>query len=308
MSETEIRQKILAELQVHKINPMNDVLFKFIFGKEERKGITIDFLNAVLEESLEHPIKDIRFTQTEQVPQDDGGKLTRFDVACELDSGEMIDVEVQVINYQNMQRRTLYYWSQMYLTGILSGEDYAELRPAITINILAFNILPQANPHAMYSIYNAKTGDRLNRDMELHFLEIPKFTYKPVREMTKMERWLAYFANKLNEQEREELAMSEAAIGNAYDAAGAFMMNPQDRMNYVSRQMAIMDYNSGMNAAEKRGEARGEARGELRGRNEEQTRFSKLIQLLKADGREEEVFQMAANPELLQKLYQEFHL
>ena len=29
-------------------NPMNDVLFKFIFGKEERKKITINFLNAVL--------------------------------------------------------------------------------------------------------------------------------------------------------------------------------------------------------------------------------------------------------------------
>ena len=292
MSETEIRQKILAELQVHKINPMNDVLFKFIFGKEERKGITIDFLNAVLEESLEHPIKDICFTQTEQVPQDDGGKLTRFDVACELDSGEMIDVEVQVINYQNMQRRTLYYWSQMYLTGILSGEDYAELRPAITINILAFNILPQAEPHAMYSIYNAKTGDRLNRDMELHFLEIPKFTHKPVREMTKMERWLAYFANKLNEQEREELAMSEAAIRGAYDATGAFMMNPQDRMNYVNRQMAIMDYNSGMNAAEKRGEAR----------------TAVLMQRLIADGRTEDALKASSDTEYRNKLYKELDI
>ena len=291
-------QLYLFAEQVHRLKTLRE------FGKEERKGITIDFLNAVLEASLEHPIKEIRFTQTEQVPQDDGGKLTRFDVACELDSGEMIDVAVQVINYQNMQRRTLYYWSQMYLMGILSGEDYAELRPAITINILAFNILPQAEPHAMYSIYNAKTGDRLNKDMELHFLEIPKFTHKPVRKMTKMERWLAYFANKLSEQEREELAMSEAAIGNAYDATGAFMMNPQDRMNYVNRQMAIMDYNSGMNAAEKRGEARGEARG----KNEERTRFSKLIQILKANGREEEVFRMAANPEFLQQLYQEFHL
>jgi predicted transposase/invertase (TIGR01784 family) len=287
-----MRQKILAELQAHKINPMNDVLFKFIFGKEERKGITIDFLNAVLEESLEHPIKDIRFTQTEQVPQDDGGKLTRFDVACELDSGEMIDVEVQVINYQNMQRRTLYYWSQMYLTGILSGEDYAELRPAITINILAFNILPQAEPHAMYSIYNAKTGDRLNRDMELHFLEIPKFTHKPVREMTKMERWLAYFANKLNEQEREELAMSEAATRGAYDATGAFMMNPQDRMNYVNRQMAIMDYNSGMNAAEKRGEAR----------------MAVLMQRLIADGRTEDALKASSDAEYRNKLYKELDI
>lgn len=300
MSETEMRQKILAELQAHKINPMNDVLFKFIFGKEERKGITIDFLNAVLEESLEHPIQNIRFTQTEQVPQDDGGKLTRFDVACELDSGAMIDVEVQVINYQNMQRRTLYYWSQMYLTGILSGEDYAELRPAITINILAFTILPQAEPHAMYSIYNAKTGDRLNRDMELHFLEIPKFMHKPVREMTKMERWLAYFGNKLSEQEREELAMSEAAIGNAYDAAGAFLRNPQDRMNYVSRQMAIMDYNSGMNAAEKRGEARGETRGEAR--------MAALVQRLITDGRTGDALKASSDAEYRNALYKEMNL
>ncbi len=46
--------------------------------------------------------------------------------------------------------------------------------------------------------------------MELHFLEIPKYTHKPISEMTKMERWLTYFANQLNKQEREELAMSEA--------------------------------------------------------------------------------------------------
>ena len=312
MGEKALTEQVLSGLDARQANPMNDVLFKFIFGKEERKGITIDFLNAVLEESLEHPIKDIRFTQTEQVPQDDGGNLTRFDVACELDSGEMIDVEVQVINYQNMQRRTLYYWSQMYLTGILRGEDYAELRPAITVNILAFSLLSQAEPHAMYSIYYAKTGDRLNRDMELHFLEIPKFAHKPVREMTKMERWLAYFANKLSEQEKEELAMSEVAIGNAYDAAGAFLMNPQDRMNYVNRQMAIMDYNSGMNAAEKRGEARGEARGEKRGekrgerRGEDRT--AQLFAKLHAAGRDEEAFRAMTDASLRKKLFREFQL
>ena len=296
MQEKDLAARISDDLDAHRANPLNDVLFKFIFGKEERKGITIDFLNAVLEESLEHPIRDIHFTQTEQVPQDDGGKLTRFDVACELDSGEMIDVEVQVINYQNMQRRTLYYWSQMYLAGILSGEDYAELRPAITVNILAFRLLPQAEPHAMYSIYNAKTGDRLNRDMELHFLEIPKFTHKPVREMTKMERWLAYFANKLSEQEKEELAMSEAAINNAYAATDAFMMNPQDRMNYINRQMAIMDYNSGMIAAEKRGE------------EEANRKYSCLIKKLMTQKRFDDIGRIADDTKYREKLYQEFHI
>ena len=319
MSAAELNQRILADLRTHHINPMNDVLFKFIFGKDERKQITLDFLNAVLEESLGHTIKNLTFRPTEQIPQSDDGKLTRLDVACELDTGEFIDVEVQVINYHNMQRRTLYYWSQLYLLGIVSGQDYAVLRPAITINILAFTLFAQTDPHAMYSIYNMKTGERLNRDMELHFLEIPKFVNnlpkfvnKPVGEMTKMERWLAYFANQLNEQEKEELAMSEAAIRDAYAATGTFFKNPEETLRYVNRQMAIMDYNSSINAAEargeKRGEARGEKRGEARGEKRGEERMANLMQRLYAEGRNDDAIKAASDKTYRQKLYQELHI
>lgn len=44
----------------------------------------------------------------------------------------------------------------------------------------------------MWSIYNAETGDRLNKDFVFYFLEILKYTKlpkKPIHEMTKMERW-----------------------------------------------------------------------------------------------------------------------
>lgn len=119
---------------------------------------------------------------------------------------------------------------------------------------------------------------------------------KPISEMTKMERWLAYFANQLNKQEREELAMSEAAISNAYDAASAFMMNPQDRMSYVNRQMAIMDYNSGMNAAEERGEKTGEQR------------MSALMQKLLSDGRTQDALKATSDKEYRKKLYKEFSI
>ena len=142
--------------------------------------------------------------------------------------------------------------------------------------------------------------EEAQRQQLLDELEIPKYTHKPISEMTKMERWLAYFANQLNKQEREELAMSEAAIGNAYDAANAFMMNPQDRMNYVSRQMAIMDYNSGMNAAEERGEKRGEENGEQR--------MSALMQQLLSKGRMDDALKATSDKEYRQKLYKEFNL
>lgn len=237
-------------------NPLNDVLFKFIFGNNKRKRITIDFLNTILEHSLTHPIIDLTFAPTERNPEHEGDKLTRLDVACILDSGEQVDIEVQVVNAKDMSSRTLYYWSQMYMTSLLSGETYHDLKPCITVNILDFTLLPKKDPHSTYGVCELETGHRLNKDLELHFLEIPKYSLisqKPISQMTKMERWLAYFANQLDEKGKEELAMSESAIKEAMDAAKVFLSNTEGRRAYINRQMAIMDRQSQLEVAHKEG-------------------------------------------------------
>ena len=297
-------------------NPMNDVAFKFIFGKEERKQITIDFLNTVLHKSLAHEIRDISFRQTEMIPDSDDAKLSRLDIACELDTGELVDVEVQVINYNNMQRRTLFYWARLYLLSLTRGEGYNILRPAITINLLAFELLPQEEPVAMYSIYNIENGDRLNNDMELHFIELPKYIkapHKTIRESSKMERWLAYFANRLTSEEKEELAMSEPAIRDAMEAEKIFMSNPDDYLRYVNRQMALMDYRSGLEAAALEGIKRGIDQGRREGREEGRTEGRQLgiahiaMNMLRAGTPIATVAQMAELPEAVIRKMAEEH-
>ena len=239
---------LFPNLNEYNYNPMNDVLFKFIFGKEERKQITIDFLNAILEPSLGHPIKSLTFASTEMNPGHDNDKLTRLDVSCILDTHEQVDVEVQVLNEKNMNRRTLFYWAQMYLMSLPAGKTYNDLKPSITINLLDFTFLPQEGPHAMYGIYNKENGHQLTKDLELHFLEIPKYAKtaknKTIKEMTKMERWLAYFANQLDKTGKEELAMSEAAIQQAMEAARIFFNNTAERRQYINLEMARMDRES----------------------------------------------------------------
>lgn len=119
----------------------------------------------------------------------------------------------------------------------------------------------------LWSVYNIQTGDRLNKDLVLHFLEIPKFVklpVKPVRKMTKMERWLAFFANKLNAEEKEELIMSDAAIHDAMKAAREFMQNTAERRAYINREMAIIDYNTNTREAFEKGEEKGIKKGEKR--------------------------------------------
>jgi len=264
-------QRSVAQQQVendiaNKIyNPMNDVLFKFIFGKDERKNITIDLLNAILNRTGKQAIKDIQFKNSEIVPYYEDDKLTRLDIFCITEDETKIDVEVQLINKKDMERRSLFYWSQMYLMGLNKGDDYITLNPAITINILGHKIFPNEPLHSMYSIYNIETGRRLNEDLELHFLEVPKFQKKPIVEMTRIERWLAYFSNKLNTEEMEELAMSDATIKKAVNDTDIFMMDFEERLKYINRQMAIMDYNTDMRVSREEGHRAGLEEGHKAG-------------------------------------------
>jgi len=251
------KQQIENDIANKRYNPMNDVLFKFIFGRDERKNITIDLLNAILNRTGEQAIKDIHFKNSEIVPFYEDDKLTRLDIFCVTENEAKIDVEVQLINKKDMERRSLFYWAQMYLMGLQKGEKYNALNPAITINILGHTIFPKAPIHSMYSIYNIETGHRLNEDMELHFLEVPKFKKKPINKMTRIERWLAYFSNKLNNTEMEELIMSDAAIKNAVNDTGIFMQDIEERLKYINRQMAIMDYNTDMSVSREEGREEG---------------------------------------------------
>ncbi|WP_051533429.1 hypothetical protein [Anaerovibrio sp. RM50] len=68
-----------------------------------------------------------------------------------------------------------------------------------------------------------------------------------------MERWLAYFSNKLNTEEMEELAMSDATIKKAVNDTDIFMMDFEERLKYINRQMAIMDYNTDMSVSREEG-------------------------------------------------------
>ena len=75
-------------MEIERYNPMNDVLFKFIFGKEERKYITIDLINSMLDRKEENKVVDITFKNVEMIPLEIEGKLTRLDIFCILSTGE----------------------------------------------------------------------------------------------------------------------------------------------------------------------------------------------------------------------------
>ena len=109
--------------------------------------------------------------------------------------------------------------------------------------------------------YDIQSGHRLTDDLEIHFIEIPKFQVKSIKELKRLERWMAYFSNKLSEEEMEELAMSETAIREAIQAEHVFMQDEIERWQYEQREKAVRDYISGLDASWQEGMEEGLERG-----------------------------------------------
>ncbi|UQZ83005.1 PD-(D/E)XK nuclease family transposase [Paenibacillus konkukensis] len=76
-------------------------------------------------------------------PQD---KQSILDIKAKTTEGKLINIEMQLFNPYHMEKRTLFYWSNMYSHQIKKGGNYSELKKCVTINILNYSCLPKSIP------------------------------------------------------------------------------------------------------------------------------------------------------------------
>ena len=248
-----------------KINRMNDFYFKYLLGSEQRKHLTIQFLNDVLYEKEETQIEDVVFLDKDQDPDFEHEKLSKLDILAQTNRGTQIDIEVQVLKHSYLSERFLYYWAGLYGSQLKEKEQYTQLKPTISIILLDFDYLPEVAWHNIYHICNDISKQRLTDHFAMHFIEIKKFTYHDVKKLTKLGTWAAYFSN-CDEKEMEVLTMSNTVMKDVAKAENAFTSDETMRYKYMLREKAIRDYYSGLDDAKQEGIEIGEKRGEERGR------------------------------------------
>ena len=243
-----------------KINRMNDFYFKYLLGSEQRKHLTIQFLNAVLYDNEETQITDVFFLDKDQDPHFEHEKLSKLDILAQTNTGMQIDIEVQVLKHAYLSERFLYYWAGLYGSQLKEKEQYTQLKPTVSIILLDFDYLPETAWHNLYHICNDISKQRLTDHFAMHFIEIKKFTYSDIKKLTKLGTWAAYFSN-CDEKEMEVLAMNNTVMKDVEKAEHAFTSDEAMRYKYMLREKAIRDYYSGLDEAKQEGIAIGEKRG-----------------------------------------------
>ena len=244
-----------------KINRMNDFYFKYLLGSEQRKHLTIQFLNAVLYENEETQIEDVSFLDKDQDPEFAHEKLSKLDILARTNTGMQIDIEVQVLKHAYLSERFLYYWAGLYGSQLKEKDQYTQLKPTISIILLDFVYLPETAWHNVYHIYNDISNQRLTEHFAMHFIEMKKFTYSDIKKLTKLGTWAAYFSN-CDAKEMEVLTMNNNVMKDVAKAENAFTNDETMRYQYMLREKAIRDYYSGLEDARQEGMEIGEERKE----------------------------------------------
>lgn len=150
----------------------------------------------------------------------------------------------------------------MYSEQLEKGAEYKKLKKAIAINLLAFDYLEDEQEwHNIYNLLNVKSHKKLTDHIEIHFLELPKFTLKDMRKIRASEAWLAYFSGKYSKEELEEIAMTTPAIKEAVEFEDTFLQDKIERRAYEQREKAIRDYYSYISAFKEEGLEQGMKEG-----------------------------------------------
>lgn len=241
---------------------LNDVYFKSLLGDKRRKNLTLNFLNSVLKRSADDQFVDIDFDDKQMLPDKHREKVPELDIVGTTDDGTKINIEVQVGEQDFYGSRAVYYWAKLHGRQMLSGDEYEMLRPTIAIHLLDFIYFDDDDRyHRSFHVRDDENNVILSNDLELHFVELKKFTFKDIRELRGADTWYAYFSKNCTDDERNVVAMSNPLIKEAINYEAMFAKDDGLRRQYEALEKARRDRNAVLNSAVRRGEERGEERG-----------------------------------------------
>jgi predicted transposase/invertase (TIGR01784 family) len=263
------------------INPKTDFAFKRIFGSNKSKDILVSFLNALVYDGRKE-IQSLEILDTYLAPQIRGMKDTFVDVRAVLQGGTTVIIEMQVLNVEGFEKRILYNAAKTYSSQLPVGEDYSLLNPVIALTITDFVMFEQYPQHVSRYILKERNllMDYPMYDVELVFVELPKFT-AALKELESLsDKWLYFLRHAKDLSVVPPNLKKVKEINKAFETAKEANLTKKELDIQERKEIFIHDQRNAIVKATKIGLEQGRKQGRKQGREE---------------GREEGVIMVAIN-------------
>ncbi|TAG42164.1 MAG: Rpn family recombination-promoting nuclease/putative transposase [Oscillatoriales cyanobacterium] len=226
------------------INPKTDFAFKKIFGSENSKDILISFLNALLYDN-QPTIESLEIVDPYSLPLIRGLKDTYLDIRANLNDGTTVIIEMQVLNVEAFEKRILYNAAKAYSTQLETADQYVMLNPVIALTITDFEMFEDFDKVTSRFVLKEREflSDYPIYDIELVFVELPKFK-KSLEELeTLTDKWLYFLKTARDLNTVPETMEVVPEINKAFAIASRANLNRDelsDLLKHKTGQIALI--------------------------------------------------------------------
>lgn len=252
-----------------RISPRIDIAFKKIFGVEENKDLLISLINSIV--SNEDQVEDVTLLNPYNPKNFKQDKLSILDIKAKGTDGKRFNIEIQISDEADYDKRALYYWAKLYTEQLRVSQGYSSLSKAIGIHILNFTSIPEVkNYHNVFHVTEKDSGTVYFKDLELHTIELNKFSSDGNEELSdlvakvknSLDVWSAFLTrNDLLKLDNLPEELNSPSLKKAISVLEVMNFSDEERDSYEDHLKWLMIEASTVKKAEEKAEARGKAEG-----------------------------------------------
>lgn len=232
--------KEVMRIETELLNPKNDYVFKRIFGHVGNEEITKQLLGTILKDEINEITVDENPILERDLMDD---KLGIIDIHAKINKFTDVDIEMQIVDKKNAEKRIMYYCSLLYTKQIKAGNDYTQLNKTIAVLIADFELKNLTSIPKSYTKWQIREEEYcsviLTDVLEICIIELPKAMKNNVITEKELQPWIAFLENP-----KEVVEMSEknaVAIKEAKKVLKEISEDERERYLAFLRQKYIMD-------------------------------------------------------------------
>ncbi len=239
------------------LNPKTDFAFKRIFGSAESGDILISLLNAILGLKPPYSITEVSILDPYLAPEIEGMKDTYLDVRAKDGQDKEYIIEMQVLNVPGFEKRVLYNACKTYSRQLAIGEGYELLTDVIAISITDFVMFDDLPDLVNGYKFRAASGQIYSDDLEMVFVELPKFNKQETELTTILDKWCFFLKNAGSLQIVPQTLTVEPPIAHAFQIANKAGLSEKELDDQERRLIFIQDQRGALTKAARDGLAAG---------------------------------------------------
>ena len=178
-------------------------------------------------------------------------KIGILDIKAKINNSINCDIEMQVVDRKNIEKRVLFYCSKMYVQSLSSGQDYSKLEKSITILLTDYEIKSLKEIKKYMTKWNIREQDYgniiLTDAMEIYIIELPKF--EKYKTGSTLDPWVKFIKDsKVIDMSNKEIKKAKKVLEEiSQDGKERYLAELREK--YIMDQKAIEDagYDKGLN-------------------------------------------------------------